>query len=61
MDEKKVSTTVYITVEQKDKLKALSKKTKVPVAEYIREGIDLVIRKNEHLLPGQMKLLDGGE
>lgn len=57
MERKKVSTTVYITLEQNDLLKLLNQKTKVPIAEYIREGIDMVLEKYKHLLPGQMLLL----
>lgn len=57
MERKKVSTTVYITLEQNDLLKVLNQKTKVPIAEYIREGIDMALNKYKHLLPGQMLLL----
>lgn len=57
MERKKISTTVYITPEQDSSLKQLNKKTKVPIAEYIREGIDLVLEKHRQLLPGQMSLL----
>jgi hypothetical protein len=57
MDGKKVSTTVYITQEQNNLLKQLNQKTKVPIAEYIREGIDLVLERYRHNLPGQMLLL----
>lgn len=57
MDRKKISTTVYITQEQNQLLKQLNQKTKVPIAEYIREGIDLVLKKHRHQLPGQMSLL----
>jgi hypothetical protein len=38
-------------------LKLLNQKTKVPIAEYIREGIDLVLERHRHQLPGQMSLL----
>jgi hypothetical protein len=34
----------------------LHDKTKVPVAEYIRQGIDLVLEKQKHNLPGQLTL-----
>lgn len=44
---KKVSTTIYITPEQQQLLKYLNEKTKVPVAEYIRQGIDMIIDKVE--------------
>src|SRR2546428_833769 len=53
---KKISTTIYVTPEQNDRLKLLHERTKVPVAVYIREGIDLVLRHYAHLLPGQGQL-----
>src|SRR3954470_4534089 len=56
MSRKKISTTIYVTPEQSDKLKLLHERTKVPVAVYIREGIDLVLRHYQHLLPGQLPL-----
>ena len=58
---KKISTTIYVTPEQSDKLKLLHERTKVPVAVYIREGIDLVLRHYQHMLPGQLPLVDTGE
>jgi hypothetical protein len=54
MNRKKISTTVYITEDQNDKLKLLNKRTKVPVAEYIRQGIDMVLDKYKDQIPGQM-------
>jgi hypothetical protein len=56
MSRKKISTTIYVTPEQSDKLRLLHERTKVPVAVYIREGIDLVLRQYAHLLPGQLTL-----
>jgi len=56
MSRKKVSTTIYVTPEQNERLKVLHDRTKVPVAVYIREGIDLVLRQYAHLLPGQLPL-----
>jgi hypothetical protein len=50
---KKISTTVYITEEQNEKLKLLNEKTRVPIAEYIRQGIDLVLEKHKGDLPGE--------
>ena len=50
---KKISTTVYITEEQNQKLKKLSQKTKVPVAEYIRQGVDIVLENHKADLPGE--------
>ncbi len=54
MARKKISTTIYITPEQNEALKLLNQKTKVPVAEYIRQGIDLVLDKYKQFLPGQV-------
>ena len=58
MPRKKISTTVYITPEQNERLKLLHDRTKVPVAEYIRQGIDLVLEKYRGTLPGQLTLDD---
>lgn len=40
---RKISTTIYITPEQDEALKRLHDRTKVPVAEYVRQGIDLIL------------------
>jgi predicted DNA-binding protein len=56
MSRKKVSTTIYITPEQAERLKLLHERSKVPIAVYIREGIDMVLKHYEHMLPGQMSL-----
>jgi predicted DNA-binding protein len=56
MARKKISTTIYITPEQNEQLKLLNSKTRVPVADYIRQGIDLVLDKERHNLPGQRPL-----
>lgn len=56
MGRKKISTTIYITPEQDEKLKLLNRKTKVPVAEYIRQGIDLILEQHRDQLPGQQEL-----
>jgi len=49
---KKISTTVYLHQDQYDALKLLSEKTRVPVAIYVREGMDLVIeRHRKKILP----------
>ncbi|MGV3621645.1 MAG: transcriptional regulator [Archangium gephyra] len=56
MARKKISTTIYITPEQNELLKLLNQKTKVPVAEYIRQGIDLILEKHKDDLPGQQTL-----
>jgi predicted DNA-binding protein len=56
MARNKISTTIYITPEQNERLKLLHDKTKVPVAEYIRQGIDMVLEQQKHQLPGQLTL-----
>jgi predicted DNA-binding protein len=56
MARKKISTTIYITPEQNEKLKLLHERTKVPVAVFIREGIDLVLERYADELPGQLSL-----
>lgn len=58
MADKKISTTVYITKDQAERLKQLHTRTKVPIAEYIREGIDLVLKNNADKLPGQLSFVD---
>jgi predicted DNA-binding protein len=54
MARKKISTTVYITEKQESRLKELSSRTKVPVSVFIREGIDLILKKYQDILPGQL-------
>jgi hypothetical protein len=58
MTEKKIATTVYLTEDQIEKLRTLSDYTKVPMAEYIRQGIDMSLEKNGDSIPGQLSLLD---
>lgn len=57
MGERKVTTTIYITAEQDRQLKLLSQATGVPVARYIREGIDLVLERHKERIPRQLGLL----
>lgn len=61
MSRKKISTTIYITPEQNQQLKLLHARSKVPIAVYIREGIDMVLKHYEHMLPGQMSLDSAAE
>ncbi len=58
MARNKISTTVYITPEQNERLKLLSEKTRIPVASFIREGIDLVLERYRKHLPGQLTFDD---
>ena len=60
MARKEISPTIYITPEQNAQLKKLHERTKVPVAVYIREGIDMVLAHHADQLPGQLSL-DGTE
>jgi predicted DNA-binding protein len=47
-------TTVYLEPEQHRKLKALQERTRVPMAAYIREGIDLVLTRYAAELDGDL-------
>jgi len=53
-EKRKISSTIYLTQEQQVLLKELSTRSKVPVSEYIRQGVDLILKKNAHLIPGQL-------
>ena len=46
----RVLRTIYVDLEQIEKIKKLSKKTKVPQAKYIREAVDLLLRKYKNKL-----------
>lgn len=41
----KVLRSIYLDIEQIEKIKKLSEKTKVPQAVYVREGLDLLLHK----------------
>ncbi len=51
---KKLATTIYITEKQQNRLKELNDKLKIPIAEFIRQGIDLILKRYEEQLSGQM-------
>jgi hypothetical protein len=55
---RKITTTVYLEPEQDEMLKALSERTGVPVAAYIRQGIDMVLEAHRGVLPGQLSLFE---
>ena len=46
----KIRTNIFLTRIQQKKLKALSKKRKVPVAAIVRMAIDEYLKKNERKL-----------
>lgn len=52
---KKISKTVYITPEQDEALKKLQEKTRVPQSEYIREGIELALKKYQQVIENRKK------
>lgn len=47
MPRRKVQWTGYFTAEQDQRLRALTGRTRVPMATYIRDGIDLVLAQEE--------------
>jgi hypothetical protein len=57
VEKKKYPARVTLTREQCSRLLELTEETKVPLAEYIREGIELVLERHQHQLPGQISLL----
>ena len=56
MSSRKIATTIYITAEQDRKLKLLSESMGIPMAQLIREGIDLVLDVHKERLPRQLGL-----
>ena len=56
MARRKIPTTVYIEPVQDERLKSLSDRTKIPVAEYIRQGIDLILAENQEPASPQLGL-----
>ena len=61
MSKKKIATTIYITERQQDQLKELNDRLKVPVSELIRQGIDLIVKKYDENLSGQISLFEQRE
>ena len=51
------STTVYASKEQMIALRGMSKRTGVPMAEYIRRGIDLILKETEERLGDSPKVV----
>jgi predicted DNA-binding protein len=48
-------TTLYLEVEQEERLKKLSMMTSVPKAVYTREAVDLVLKKYEQGMSGRLE------
>ena len=55
---KKIASTIYITEKQQAQLKELNDRLKIPVSELIRQGIDLILKKYDKQLSGQISLFD---
>ena len=53
---RKVAMTVCLRKDQLGKLKELRAWTKIPVAEYVREAIDLSLNAHTAEIPGQIPL-----
>ena len=51
MSRRKVSTTIYLEPIQFDLLRLLSQRTRLPMAELIRDGSDMILRAYADLLP----------
>ena len=43
----KVLRSIYLDITQVERIKKLSEKTKVPQAVYVREGLEIILRKYE--------------
>lgn len=48
---RKKSTTIYLDEDVLRQLRQLSSRTKVPIAAYIREDVELVLQRHKRLLP----------
>ena len=46
----KILSSIYLEIPQLERLDKLSEKTRVPKAVYVREGIDLALKKYEKQL-----------
>jgi predicted DNA-binding protein len=51
----KILRSIYIDIEQLEKLDILSAKTRVPKATYIREALELVLEKYERQMKATQK------
>jgi len=54
----KRATTVYLTEKQTLQLEELNERLKIPRAELIRQGIDLILKKYDENLSGQISLFE---
>lgn len=52
----KILRSLYLDKDIVDKLLTLSRKTRIPQAVLVREGVDLMLKKHEKLLQGRQKM-----
>lgn len=57
MAERKISTSVSLTPQQDEELRALHRRTKVPMAELIRQGVDMLLALHRSTDPDQRQML----
>ena len=50
----KVLRSIYLDITQVERIKKLSEITKVPQAVYVREGLELILRKHEEQIDTKM-------
>lgn len=58
MKSRKIPKSIYITIEQQEALEKLSEKTKIPQSEYIREGIEIALKKYQHVIKSGKKVTE---
>ena len=57
----KILRTIYLEKQMVDKLVRLSTSTRIPQAVFVREGVDLMLRKREKQLSGSQKRIKAGD
>jgi len=57
---RKVQQTVYMRPDQLERLSLLSERTEVPMAVYVRQGIDFVLERIESQENRKIRLCDKG-
>ena len=57
----KIATTVYLTEKQKTQLEELNDRLKIPMSELIRQGVNLVLKKYDENLSGQISFFEDRE
>lgn len=60
MGGRKIATTMYLTPEQDSLLKELSRQMRLPVAELVRRGVDMVLESHRDRLVGYVQRRESG-